>query len=68
MIRSVQDSARVAIPAVVEQILASGEMSRQQHLQLTSAMLADRQINEEDRRQINRVLDYIQTGRIKLVN
>jgi hypothetical protein len=68
MIRSVQDSARVAISTVVEQILAAGEMSRQQHLQLTSAMLADRQINEEDRRQINRVLDYIQTGRIKLVN
>ena len=68
MIRSVQDSARVAITSVVEQILTSGEMSRQQHLQLTSAMLADRQINEEDRRQINRVLDYIQTGRIKLVN
>lgn len=43
-------------------------MSRQDHLRLTSAILSDNEITEEERRQINRAFDYIQTGRLKLVD
>jgi hypothetical protein len=43
-------------------------MNRQEHLQLTSAILSDYRITDEERRQINRVFDYIQTGRLKLVD
>lgn len=56
------------IAALIEQIIAVGRMSRQEHLRLTSTILADDKITEEERRQINRIFDYIQTGRLKLVD
>lgn len=67
MIRIPQETVRLPIQSMVEEIIAAGRMSRQQHLQLTSMMLADQRMSDEDRRQINRVLDYIQTGRVRLI-
>ncbi len=67
MVRLAQGKTRLRIikPAV-EQILAKGKMNRQEHIQLTSAMLSDHQMTDEERRQINRVFDYLQMGRLKL--
>jgi hypothetical protein len=69
MVRLAQGKTRLRIikPAV-EQILEAGQMSRQDHLQLTSAILSDPQMTDEERRQINRVFDYVQIGRLKLVD
>ena len=67
MVRLAQGKTRLRIikPAV-EQILEKGKMNRQEHIQLTSAMLSDYQMTDEERRQINRVFDYLQMGRLKL--
>ncbi|MGC8711302.1 MAG: hypothetical protein ACP5RH_02820 [Leptodesmis sp.] len=43
-------------------------MTRQQHLQLTSLLLCDRQISQEERLSINRLLHDVQTGKLKLVD
>ncbi len=43
-------------------------MSRKEHVQLTSAILSDQHMTNEDRQQINRVFDYIQIGRLKLTD
>jgi hypothetical protein len=68
MVWSITHKLNLAIQPIVEQIIASGKMSRQQHLQLASAILADQQLTDEERRLINRVFDYVQTGRLKLTD
>jgi hypothetical protein len=52
----------------IDHILNSGQMKRQEHLLLISAMLSDEKVSDEDRRQINRIFDYIHAGKIKLVD
>jgi hypothetical protein len=67
MVRLAQGKTRLKIiKPTVDQILEKGKMNRQEHIQLTSAMLSDDQMTDEERRQINRVFDYIQIGRLKL--
>lgn len=66
--RTIQHKPTENIRRLIEQILNQGHMSRKQHLLLTSAILSDQRITEDDRRQINRVFDYIQTGRLRLVD
>jgi hypothetical protein len=56
------------IQSLVKQIVTSGQMSRGEHMRLTSTVLADYQMTDEERRHISRVLDYVQTGRLKLVD
>lgn len=59
---------RFEIQLLVEQILETGQIDRNQYFQLASAILAaDQPITDQERSQINRTLDYIQTGRIRLV-
>ncbi|NJM61083.1 MAG: hypothetical protein HC849_14090 [Oscillatoriales cyanobacterium RU_3_3] len=50
--------------SMVERIVASGKLTRREHLVLTSAILSDDKISEEERHQINRIFDYIQIGRL----
>ncbi len=37
-------------------------------MDLTTAVLADKYINEEQRREINRIFDQIQAGRITILD
>ncbi|NJR40976.1 MAG: hypothetical protein HC781_21715 [Leptolyngbyaceae cyanobacterium CSU_1_4] len=67
MVRLAQGKTRLQIiKPTVEHILEKGKMNRQEHVYLTSAMLSDYQMTDEERRQINRVFDYLQIGRLKL--
>lgn len=68
MVWTVQTHSGAAICDLVEQILSAGQISRQEHLQLASTILSDFHITEEERRQINRVFDFIQIGRLKLID
>lgn len=68
MVWIVQNRSTFAIKPLIEQILTTGQMSRQEHIRLTSAILSHERITEEERRQINRIFDYIQIGRLKLVD
>ncbi|HEY9626746.1 MAG TPA: hypothetical protein V6C84_05550 [Coleofasciculaceae cyanobacterium] len=63
-----QNKSGIAVQSLVEQIITTGQMSRKEHVQLTSAMLSDQRITEVDRQQINRVFDYIQIGRLRLID
>ncbi|MCA1992189.1 MAG: hypothetical protein LDL41_09115 [Coleofasciculus sp. S288] len=53
---------------LIEQILAMGQLSRQEYLQLTTAILSDYNVTDEQRRQINLIFDEVQTGRLKVVD
>ena len=57
-----------AVQPLVAQIITSGKMSRREHVQLTTAILADQQMTNDDRQQINRLFDYVQIGRLRIVD
>ena len=67
MVRQNQSPINLSIHQVIDRILESNQIGRQEHLQLTSAMLGDKSITDEERKQINRIFDQIQTGRIKII-
>lgn len=68
MARVAEKNPKLVISPLVAQIIATGRMSRSQYVQLTSIILADPLLTNEERRQINQAFDYIQTGRVKLVD
>lgn len=59
---------QIKVQELIERILESAEIKRQQHMELTTALLADKYVTEEQRREINRILDQIQAGRIKILD
>jgi hypothetical protein len=68
MLQNTQNKPTISISLMVARILASGRLSRRDHLVLTSAILSDIKINEEERHQINRIFDYLQIGRLNFVD
>lgn len=68
MIRQNPISGSSNIHQLITRVLESNEIARKEQLQLTSAMLKDKHLTEEERRQINRIFDHIQSGRIKIVD
>ncbi|MBU7584969.1 MAG: hypothetical protein KAF91_19025 [Nostoc sp. TH1S01] len=65
---SVDSQSEIAIKKIVDKIISSGKMSRQDHTLLLSQVFANGYINDRVRRQINRILDEIQTGQLKFMN
>ena len=68
MVWITENSSTFAIQSLVKEIVTTGRLNRRDHLRLTSTLLADHKLTDEDRRHINRVLDYVQIGRLKLVD
>ncbi|MBD2201088.1 hypothetical protein H6G33_00535 [Calothrix sp. FACHB-1219] len=68
MYKTVTSQSEKGVQQIVDRILSSGRMSRQDHNLLTSTVLANGNINDGDRRQINRIFDHLQTGRLKLLD
>ncbi len=68
MYQIVENKSELFIQELVDRIIKSGKMNRQDYSLLTSAIIADGEVSDVERRQINRVFDYIQTGRLKLVD
>jgi hypothetical protein len=54
--------------STIEYILSSKQLSRRQHLQLTSMLLSNQQVTEADRRNINRVLAAVEVGQLNLID
>ncbi|MGB3404171.1 MAG: hypothetical protein WBA77_15920 [Microcoleaceae cyanobacterium] len=63
-----QSASNLATPLLIERILTSGQLNRWEYLTLMSAILSNRDLTIDDRHQINRIFDYVQTGRLKLIN
>jgi hypothetical protein len=66
MLWTAKNKPKESITQMVERILHNGKITSKEHLQLTSAILADDKTSEEERHQINRIFDYLQIGKIKL--
>jgi hypothetical protein len=68
MVWTVPGKSGLSVKTITERVIESGQLSRQEHVQLTSAVLSDSKLSNEDRRQINLIFDYLQTGRLKLAD
>jgi hypothetical protein len=68
MVWTVPGKSGLSVKTITERVIESGQLSRQEHVQLTSAVLSDSKLSHEDRRQINLIFDYLQTGRLKLAD
>jgi hypothetical protein len=68
MLWTVASKVSSNLQSILDRVLEVGEISRKEYLQLTSAILADYRMSDEERRQINRVFDYVQTGRLRLTD
>ncbi|NJR65766.1 MAG: hypothetical protein HC772_11245 [Leptolyngbyaceae cyanobacterium CRU_2_3] len=59
----------IAVKPLIDQIITTGVMSRKDHVQLTSTILSDQRLTDADRRGNPTVIfDYIQIGRLKLID
>lgn len=56
------------LAALVDQFIAARNISKNQYQQLSEIVLADGNIDEEERHQINRLFDALQTGRVKVID
>ncbi|MGB7443937.1 MAG: hypothetical protein WA919_22975 [Coleofasciculaceae cyanobacterium] len=63
-----QRQSNLDIHSMVEQILSTGQLNRQEYLQMTTAILSDYNVSDEERCLINRIFDETQIGRVKIVD
>jgi len=56
------------IQALVHHAVTARQLSRREHLKLTSAMLSDPSMAPSDRFHINRLLDYVRAGKVTLID
>ena len=69
VIRVVKPISRASnISKLIKKAVRLRQLSRQEHLQLTSAILSGFDIDPIERSLINRLLDSINMGRVKLVD
>jgi hypothetical protein len=68
MVKDTQQRSPTNIPQLINQVINSGKLTRQEYMLLTIAMLSSQDISDTDRQQINRVFDNIQTAQIKIID
>ena len=57
-----------ALTKLVDQLLSARKITHQQYQSLSQLVLADGSVDENELRQINRLFDAVQNGRIKVVD
>lgn len=66
--RSQESQTTLNVTQFVEKIIVSRQITYRQYHQLSAAILADGKVDEEERRQINRLFDAIQRGYVKIID
>jgi hypothetical protein len=65
---SQESESSMNVAQFVEKLILSRQISPRQYHQLSAAILADGEIDEEERYQINRLFDAIQAGQVRIVD
>jgi hypothetical protein len=68
MLWSEPNRSKVTINQMINRIMTSGKLGRREHLQLTSSILSGKKITDEERNQINQIFDFIEIGKINLID
>ena len=58
----------LTVQSLVKQVLTARRITRKEYLQMVSTLLADPELSDEERRQINRIFDYIQINQVTIVD
>ncbi len=66
--KTINKQSEAAVLKMVDRIIFSRKLSRQDHNLLTATVVADGEISENNRHQINRIFDRIQSGQLRLVD
>lgn len=66
--RNVQAKANYVVKQLVNRVLVAKQVTREEHLQLTSSLLSEQRVTEDDRHQISHILDEIRLGRLKVID
>jgi hypothetical protein len=56
------------VTQVVKGIIERGQLTPKEYLIITSALISNMKLTQEMKQEINRILDALQTGRLKLVD
>lgn len=56
------------IQALVQKAVRDKSLSRHEHLRLTTAILSNSSMAATDRFHINRLLDYVRAGKVRLID
>lgn len=59
-------SAGCLVTQFVDNVIQARLISQEQYQELSAIVLADGDVDEKERRQINRLFDAIQSGRVKI--
>lgn len=68
MSRSPSSQPNLVAHQVVKGILERGQLTPKEYLIITSALISNRALTQEMKQEINRILDALQAGRLKLVD
>lgn len=58
---------QVDIVQLINRLIASRQITMSQYQEISALVLADGMVDEQERRQINRLFDAIQTGTVKFM-
>ncbi len=67
MAKQRQTESKLDLDQLLDKIFIAGTVTRPEYMQLTTVILSEKLITNEDRKQINRVFDQIQSNHIKIV-
>lgn len=65
--KSIDTTCETAVKKLADKIIFSKKYSRNDHSLLT-ALIGNSNVSDGGRRQLNRILDYIQDGELKLID
>jgi hypothetical protein len=68
MVRISQSKSNLYTRQIIEQIFNNKQLTTLEHLHLTTAILSDAQLTEEESQRINQIFDQIQSGNIKVID
>nr|WP_225886523.1 hypothetical protein [Leptolyngbya sp. PCC 6406] len=63
-----REDTTLTVNALVDQLIRSRKVTNEQYKHLYDLVLADGTIDEDERRQINRLFDAIQVGRVIIMD
>lgn len=64
---SPQPMPQANLSQLINQLIASRQITLRQYQELAAAVMADGNVDEQERREINRLFDAIQIGAVKFV-
>lgn len=67
MTKPINSASEIAVKKLADKIIFSKRYSRNDHTLLTD-LIGNSDVSEGGRRQLNRILDYIQDGELQLID